>query len=73
MEDLQKKFKFAGSKLADFVTVRRPDMNQLKWNYWHVQDKSFYMVSTWEHQIHFIPGAGVYSRIETEIVQREAG
>ena len=46
MEDLQKKFKFAGSKLADFVTVRRPDMNQLKWNYSHVQDKSFYMVST---------------------------
>ena len=46
MKDLPNKFKFAGSKLADFVTVRRPDMTQLKWNYWHVQDKSFYMVST---------------------------
>ena len=30
-----------GSRLADFTTVRRPDMNQLKLKYSHTQDKRF--------------------------------
>ena len=59
---------FTGSKLADFTTVRRPDMNQLKLKYSHTQDKRFYMTSTGEHQIHLILGDGVYSRIRTERV-----
>ena len=40
---------FTGSKLADFTTVRRPDMNQRKLKYSHTQDKRFYMTSTGEH------------------------
>lgn len=32
---------FTGSKLADFTTVRRPDMNQMKLKYPHMQDKRF--------------------------------
>ena len=59
---------FTGSKLVDFTTVRRPDMNQLKMKYSHTQDKRFYMTSTGEHQIHLILGDGIYSRIRTERV-----
>ena len=59
---------FTGSKLADFTTVRRPDINQRKLKYSHTQDKRFYMTSTGEHQIHLILGDGVYSRIRTERV-----
>ena len=59
---------FTGSKLADFTTVRRPDMNQLKLKYSHTQDKRFYLTSTGEHQIHLILGDGVYSR--TRIAER---
>ena len=57
---------FTGSKLADFTTVRRPDMNQLKLKYSHTQDKRFYMTSTGEHQIQLNLGHGIYSKIETE-------
>ena len=59
---------FTGSKLADFTTVRRPDVNQLKLKYSHTQDKRFYMTSTGEHQIHLILGDSIYSRIRTERV-----
>jgi len=57
-----------GSRLADFttVTVRRPDMNQLKLKYSHTQDKRFYMTSGGEYQIHLILGDSMYSRIRTE-------
>ena len=57
-----------GSRLADFTTVRRPDMNQLKLKYSHTQDKRFYMTSGGEYQIHLILGDSTYSRIRTEKV-----
>ena len=57
-----------GSRLADFTTVRRPDMNQLKLKYSHTQDKRFYMTSEGEYQIHLILGDSMYSRIRTEKV-----
>ena len=57
-----------GSRLADFTTVRRPDMNQLKLKYSHTQDKRFYMTSGGEYQIHLIHGESMYSRITTEKV-----
>ena len=50
---------------ADFTTVRRPDMNQLKVKYSHIQDRRFYMTPTGEHQIHLTLGDGIYSRIRT--------
>ena len=59
---------FTGSKIVDFTTVRRPDMNQLKLKYSHTQDKRFYMTSTGEYQIHLILGDSIYSRIRTERV-----
>ena len=57
-----------GSRLADFTTVRRPDMNQLKLKYSHTKDKRFYMTSGGEYQIHLILGDSTYSRIRTERV-----
>lgn len=57
-----------GSRLADVTTVRRPDMNQLKLKYSHMQDKRFYMTSGEEYQIHLIFGDSIYSRIRTEKV-----
>ena len=59
---------FTGSKLADFTTVRRPDMNQRKLKYSHTQDKRFYVTSTGEHQVQLILGDGIYSKIKTERV-----
>lgn len=63
---------FTGSKLVDFTTVRRPDMNQLKLKYSHTRDKRFYMTSTGEHQIHLILGDGIQQNKDGESVQREA-
>ena len=59
---------FTGSKLADFTTVRRPDMNQRKLKYSHTKDKRFYVTSTGEHQVQLILGHGIYSKIKTERV-----
>ena len=59
---------FTGSKLADFTTVRRPDMNQRKLKYSHTKDKRFYVTSTGEHQVQLILGHSIYSKIKTERV-----
>ena len=59
---------FTGSKLVDFTTVRRPDINQRKLKYSHTQDKRFYMTFTGEHQVQLILGHGIYSKIKTERV-----
>ena len=48
-----------GSRLADFTTVRRRDMNQLKLKYSHTQDKRFYMTGG-ECKIHVILGDSMY-------------
>ncbi len=59
-----------GSKLSDFTTVRRPDMNELKMKYTHTQDKRFYMTAKGDYPIHIIIGDGTYSRIRTENVYK---
>ncbi|XP_028410907.1 uncharacterized protein LOC114533565 [Dendronephthya gigantea] len=59
-----------GSRLQNFTTVKRPDMNELKKKYTHMQDKGFYMTSDGEHPIHIILGDGTYSRIRTEKVYK---
>ncbi|XP_028412574.1 uncharacterized protein LOC114535467 [Dendronephthya gigantea] len=59
-----------GSRLKNFTTVKRPDMNELKKKYTHMQDKGFYMTSDGEHPIHIILGDGTYSRIRTEKVYK---
>ena len=59
---------FTGSKLAEFTTVRRPDMNKLKLKYTQTKNKRFNMTATGECQIHLILGDTTYSRIRTEKV-----
>ena len=66
--ELCEEVEFTGSKLADFTTVRRPDMNQRKLKYSHTKDKRFYVTSTGEHQVQLILGHGIYSKIKTERV-----
>ena len=60
-----------GSRLPDFTTVRRPDMNEIKKKYTHTQDKRFYMIANGEYPIHLILGDNTYSRIRTEKVCKE--
>ena len=59
-----------GSKLSDFTTVRRPDMNELKMKYTHTQDKRFYKTAKGDYPIHIIIGDGTYSGIRTENVYK---
>ena len=66
--ELCEEVEFTGSKLADFTTVRRPDMNQRKLKYSHTKNKRFYVTSTGEHQVQLILGHGIYSKIKTERV-----
>jgi hypothetical protein len=45
-----------GSKLNDFTTVRRSDMNKLKHEYKHTKNKRFYMNPEGKYPIHMILG-----------------
>ena len=67
---VHEEIELTGSRLQDFTTVKRPDMNELKMKYTHTQDKRFYMTAKGEHPIHLILGDGTYSRIRTEKVYK---
>ena len=45
----RKEIEITGARLTDVTTVRRPDMNQLKFKYTLTQDKRFYMTAVGEH------------------------
>ncbi|XP_028415516.1 uncharacterized protein LOC114538581 [Dendronephthya gigantea] len=60
----------AGSMMQDFTTVKRPDMNKLKWNYEHTKDKRFYMMTNGEYPIHMIFGDSTFCRIKTEEIYK---
>ena len=45
----RKEIELTSARLADVTTVRRPDMNQLKFKYPLTQDKRFYMTADGEH------------------------
>ena len=70
--EVHEEIELTGSRLQDFTTVRRPDMNDLKMKYTHTQDKRFYMVPNGEYQIHLILGDSTYSIIRTEKVYKGA-
>ena len=67
---VREEIEMAGSKLQDFTTVKRPDMNEVKMKYTHTQDKRFYMNPKGEYPIHLILGDSTYSRIRTENVYK---
>ena len=51
------------SEMADFTTVRRPTIRELKTKYEHARDKQFYMTVNEEYPIHVILGDSTYCRI----------
>ena len=64
----REEIELTGSKLNDFTTVRRPDMNKLKLEFEHTKDKRFYMNLEGKYPIHMILGDKTYCRIRTEEV-----
>ena len=62
----QEDIELTGSKLNDFITIRRPDMNQLKHEFEHTKDKRFYMNLGGSYPIHMILGDKMYCKIRTE-------
>ena len=52
--------------MPEFATVRRPDMNELKFKYEHARDKKFYVKPGDEHKIDIILGDNTYCKIKTE-------
>ena len=58
--------------MPEFATVRRPDMNELKFKYEHARDKKFYVKPRDEHKIDIILGDNTYCKIKTEKISREA-
>ena len=68
----KEKLRITGSKNADFSTVKRPQMHELKLKYEHIRDKQFYLRVGDEYTIYLILGDNTFSRIETEEVIKGA-
>ena len=68
----KEKLEVTGSKHADFSTVKRPEMHELKLKYEHIRDKQFYLRVGDECTIYLILGDTTFSRIETEEVIKGA-
>ena len=66
--DVREDIEITGTKLTSFTTVRRPDINKVKLQYAHAQDKRFYYENGEEYPLHLILGDNTYSRIRTEQV-----
>ena len=56
----------AGSTMQDLTTIKRLDLNKLKWNYEHTKDKRFYVTTSGEYPIHMILGDSTFCKIKTE-------
>ena len=63
---MSKKIEISGSKLADFTTIKRPTLMELKAKYEHLREKQFYRTSSEEYLIHLILGDATYCKIRTE-------
>ena len=50
------------SKLADFTTIKRPPLTELKEKFQHVQGKMFYRTASKEYPIHVILGDATYCK-----------
>ena len=55
-----------GSKMADFTTVKRPTVKELKTRYEHARDKQFYVTASEEYPIHVILGDRTYCKIRAD-------
>jgi hypothetical protein len=64
------KIKVTGTKMPNFTTIKRPDMNELKRKFNHTMDKSFYMQADHVYPIHLIIGDNTFSRMKTEEIYK---
>lgn len=64
----RERIEVTGAKMADFKTMRRPDLSTLKWKYEHTKDKRFYKNPGDDYTIHMILGDSTYCRIKTKYV-----
>ena len=64
----RERIEVTGAKMADFTTIRRPNLSTLKWKYEHTKDKRFYKNTGDDYTIHLILGDSTYCRIRTEDV-----
>lgn len=64
----RERIEVTGANMADFTTMRRPDLSTLKWKFDHTKDKRFYKNPGDDYTIHMILGDSAYCRIKTEDV-----
>ena len=64
------KIQVTGTKLQNFITVRKPDINKLKKQYEHTKGKRFYKQIGDGYSMHVILGDSTYCRIRTEEVYK---
>ncbi|XP_068738985.1 uncharacterized protein [Montipora capricornis] len=64
------KIEITGGKLADFTTIKRPTLTELKEKFQHVQGKMFYRTASEEYPIHVILGDATYCKIRAEHVYK---
>ena len=65
---VRERIEVTGAKMADFTTMRTPDLSTLKGKYDHTKDKRFYKNPEDDYTIHMILGDSTYYRIKTEDV-----
>ena len=63
---MSKKIEISRSKLADFTSIKRPTLMELKAKYEHLREKLFHRTSSEEYLIHLILGDATYCKIRTE-------
>ena len=59
-----------GTRLPNFITINRPDMNELKQKFDHTKDKRFYMQRDHQYPIHLIIGDNTFSRKKTDKIYK---
>ena len=66
----RERIEVTGSKMSDFTTIRRPNMNDIKLKYEHARDKKFYVKQGDEYPIDIILGDSTFCKIKTEDVYK---
>ena len=58
-----------GTRMPNFTTIKRPDMNELKQKFDHTKDKQFYMQRDHQYSIHLIIGDNT-SQMKTDKIYK---
>ena len=66
----KERIEITGTKMPNFTTIKRPDMNELKREFEYTRDKRFYMHPDHKYPIHLIVGDNTFSRMKTEEIYK---